>query len=132
MTVLKYFLIENGIRVFTIKIRAICATVIITKFTMKAISGILHSDKAIYEIGNIDNCMLPIIIWYRLILPVACTAVIKGFDMASIIEVHIINLANDVVCSGTSLSHQFRISFVSIKMGNEIKNSKKNEYLELA
>ena len=99
---------------------------------MKAISGILHSDKAIYEIGNIDNCMLPIIIWYRLILPVACTAVIKGFDMASIIEVHIINLANDVVCSGTSLSHQFRISFVSIKMGNEIKNSKKNEYLELA
>lgn len=62
MTVLKYFLIENGIRVFTIKIRAICATVIITKFTMKAISGILHSDKAIYEIGNIDNCMLPIII----------------------------------------------------------------------
>lgn len=52
--------------------------------------------------------------------------------MASIIEVHIINLANDVVCSGTSLSHQFRISFVSIKMGNEIKNSKKNEYLELA
>ena len=82
-----------------------------------------------YVRGKLLTSTMPTIIIYRLILPVACSAVINVPENIFIAVIYNVHLTKETVYSGTSISHKFRMYSVSRQMGIRKNKQRKNENL---